>query len=235
MVNYMQVTGLLREQQHVTGVMVCDTETQKVYPVKARVVVNATGVFLDTIRKMEDSRVQNRITGSRGTHLVLDREFLPGDHALLIPRTDDGRVLFAVPWHNRVLVGTTEIAVSSYPSEPEASYEEVVFLLEHIGRYLRRSPSIMDIQSVFAGLRPLVHHKGKRATAWLSREHSLHVSPGGVLSVAGGKWTTYRKMAEDTLRLAIKLGKLEHRPCITRGLPLSAYDVPAFGERNNFV
>jgi glycerol-3-phosphate dehydrogenase len=158
------------------------------------------------------------MTVSQGAHLVLDASFLPGNTALMVPQTDDGRVLFAIPWHGRVLVGTTDTPVKEPALEPTALREEIDFLLEHAGRYLAKQPTQNDIRSVFAGLRPLAKGGGK--TSSIARDHVLAVSPSGLVTITGGKWTTYRKMAEDTVNKAIEVGRLESRPCQTMELAL---------------
>jgi glycerol-3-phosphate dehydrogenase len=161
---------------------------------------------------------------SQGIHLVLDRAFLPGDHAIMIPKTDDGRVLFAVPWHDRVIVGTTDTPVQDAPVEPRALTDEVDFLLAHAAHYLAKDPTRDDVLSVYAGLRPLVKTDNDASTAALSREHALVVSPSGLVTITGGKWTTYRQMAEDTVDRVIEVGGLPPAGCVTRNLRLHGYD-----------
>jgi glycerol-3-phosphate dehydrogenase len=157
-------------------------------------------------------------------HLVLPKEFLPGDSAVMVPHTDDGRVLFAIPWHHVVLVGTTDTPVDDVVLEPRPLPEEIEFLLAHTARYLERDPGRDDVLAVFAGLRPLVGQVADGDTSRVSREHTLHVSNSGLLTVAGGKWTTYRKMAEDTVDHVLTLAGLEPRPCVTRELPIHGCD-----------
>jgi glycerol-3-phosphate dehydrogenase len=156
-------------------------------------------------------------------HIVLDRSFLAGDAAIMVPHTDDGRVLFAIPWLDRVLVGTTDTPVTAPTLEPRALPEEVDFLLEHARRYMERDPRREDVLSVFAGLRPLVAEEDAEDTAEISREHAVRVSDSGLLTIAGGKWTTYRKMAEDTVDVAQTLGDLDVRPCVTRTLNIQGF------------
>jgi glycerol-3-phosphate dehydrogenase len=160
------------------------------------------------------------IRPSQGVHLVLERSFLPGDAAVMVPHTDDGRVLFVIPWKGRVLVGTTDTPVDEAADEPKPMAEEVAFLLEHAARYLRRDPKPADVLSAFAGVRPLVRTGERVSTASVARDHTVHVSRGGLVTIAGGKWTTYRKMAEDAVDHAALVGELPERPCITRELAI---------------
>ncbi len=217
--NYFPVTGFLKTKKKITGVIVKDEFTGETYEVKSRCVINATGVFTDSLQRLDDKDHRDMIKPSQGIHLVVDKEFLPGDAAIMIPRTDDGRVLFAVPWHDKIVLGTTDTAVDTISDEPKARDEEIDFILQHTGRYLNRHPSVNDIRSVFAGLRPLVKGKSKK-TAALSRDHLIHESDSGLISISGGKWTTYRKMAEDVTDFAIAHAKLEALPCSTKTISL---------------
>ncbi len=203
--NYAEVIDFIKSNGFVKGVVVREKEKEKEYLLKSKVVINATGVFTDEIRRMDEPGAEKLMEPSRGTHIVLEREFLPGHSAVMVPHTDDGRILFAIPWHGKVLVGTTDMEVESPTSEPIATFEEIEFLLEHAGRYLTRKPEREDILSVFAGLRPLIKQGGSEVTAKISREHAIHISKSGLLTIAGGKWTTYRKMAEDAVDKALAL------------------------------
>lgn len=223
LVNYMPVIGLLKTGEEVCGVAARDLESGETFEIAARVVVNATGVFTDDLRRMDDPAAAPLVRPSQGTHLVLDRSFLPGDTAIMVPQTDDGRVLFALPWHDRVLVGTTDVPVAHADPEPHATADEVAFLLSHAARYLVRDPAPADVRSVFAGLRPLVDAAGTDATAALSRDHTLHISGSGLVTITGGKWTTYRKMAEDTIDQAALLAGLPEHPSRTASMPLHGY------------
>jgi len=208
LVNYVRVTELLRDADgFVNGVVAVNQddggERGGVLELRGKVVVNATGIFADELRRMDEPDATPIMRPSQGVHIVLDRDFLPGDSAIMVPRTDDGRVLFAIPWHDRVLVGTTDTPVSGPTLEPMALEEEVEFLLQHAARYLSRDPGRDDVRSVFAGIRPLVGPAvagpdgGDLDTAEISREHQIRVSNSGLVTIAGGKWTTYRKMAEE--------------------------------------
>ncbi len=227
LLNYFPVAALLKMQKKVCGVWVRDHFTGKEYEVKSKVVINATGVFTDRIMKMDEPKHENIIHPSQGIHLVVDKSFLPGDTAIMVPRTDDGRVLFAVPWHNKIVLGTTDTSVSEITDEPVPLKEEIEFILTHIARYLTRDPRLADIKSMFAGLRPLVKRKTK-ATAALARDHLITVGDSGLITVTGGKWTTYRKMAEDVVDLALTRPVQEKRNCITAELKLSGYNKPVF-------
>ncbi len=220
LVNYMRVAGLELENDYVTGVRAVDEETGDEYTVHGSVVINATGVYTDSIREMEQLDAAPMIRPSQGVHIVLDQSFLPGDSAIMVPHTDDGRVLFAIPWHGRTLIGTTDTPMDDTPLEPRPLKEELTFLLEHAARYLEKDPVPSDVLSAFAGLRPLVSTGGDKNTAAISRDHTVHISRGGLLTVAGGKWTTYRKMAEDAVDQAIELGGLDEQPCTTAHLAI---------------
>jgi glycerol-3-phosphate dehydrogenase len=222
--NYMEVVELLKKAGEVIGVRARDVETGDEHELLARVVVNATGVFADAVRRMDDPKAPAMIAPSQGVHIVLDREYLPGDSAIMVPRTDDGRVLFAIPWLGRVVVGTTDTPVTDTPLEPRPMDAELEFLLEHAGRYLTRDPGPEDVLSTFAGLRPLVNDGGvATGTAALARDHTLHISATGLVTIAGGKWTTYRKMAEDTVDQAALVAGLDDRPCVTRDLHIHGH------------
>jgi len=221
-VNYTRVESFLKENGRVCGVMARDMETGQSHEVRARAIVNATGVFSDTVRRMDDPQAPGVITVSQGTHVVLDKSFLPGDSALMIPSTDDGRLLFAIPWNDRTLVGTTDTPVRETSLEPRPFHEEIEFLLRHAGRYLAGQPVKRDILSAFAGLRPLVGVRG-RSTAGLSRAHTLLVSASGLVTIAGGKWTTYRRMGEETVNAAERAAGLPARTSRTKDLRLHGW------------
>jgi len=221
--NYLPVTGILGEGGLVAGVMAHDGESGREFLIKGRVVVNATGPFVDGLRRMIDPAARPMISPSQGVHLVLDGSFLSGDSAIMVPHTDDGRVLFAVPWHGRTIVGTTDTPVATATLEPRPLPEEIAFLLTHASRYLTRHPTAADVLSVFAGIRPLVHSDDVTATASLSRDHTLLVESSGLVTIAGGKWTTYRKMGEDTVNAAAQVAGLEERPSVSADLHLHGW------------
>jgi glycerol-3-phosphate dehydrogenase len=226
MLNYFPVKGLLKMQKKVCGVWVKDGITGNEYEIKSKAVINATGVFTDSILKMDDAKHKSIIRPSQGIHLVVDKEFLPGDTAIMIPRTDDGRVLFAVPWYDKIVLGTTDTPVNDISSEPAPLKEEIEFILSHIGRYLTKDPQLSDVRSMFAGLRPLVKGKTKN-TAAISRDHFITVSGSGLITITGGKWTTYRKMAEDVVNIACKEQSIKSGPCITKELKLAGHNSPS--------
>jgi glycerol-3-phosphate dehydrogenase len=233
LINYMRVGGLVIENDCVTGVRAIDCETEDEYEIHARVVINATGVFTDSVRRMESNDVAPMIRPSQGVHIVLDQSFLPGDSAIMVPHTDDGRVLFAIPWHGRTVVGTTDTPVDDIKLDPKPFDDELGFLIEHAARYLEKDPTASDVLSAFAGLRPLVSMGGgDGSTAAISRDHTIHISGGGLMTIAGGKWTTYRKMAEDAVDQAIALGGLDERRCETHHLPIhgALEDVESLGD-----
>ncbi|HEX9078933.1 MAG TPA: glycerol-3-phosphate dehydrogenase/oxidase [Desulfuromonadaceae bacterium] len=221
--NYMQVTGLLKTDGLTTGVVARDLDEGRDYELKARGVINATGVFSDAVRRLDDPEAPAIMTPSQGVHLVLDQSFLSGESAVMIPNTTDGRVLFAVPWHGRIVLGTTDTPVDSVSLEPRPLDEEIDFLLDHACRYLSKRPTRSDVLSAFAGLRPLVSSDDGGDTAALSREHAILISGSGLVSITGGKWTIYRKMGEDTVNQAISVAGLEERPSSTIGLRLHGW------------
>lgn len=226
--NYAPVTALRKTNGVVSGVEFFDAETGIPHCVNARVVVNATGVFTDRVRNMDDPSCMPCVQPSQGVHLVFDRSFLRGDSAIMVPHTDDGRVLFVIPWHGRVLVGTTDTPMDAPDEEPRALPEEIGFILRNAARYLARAPTEADILSVFAGQRPLVRPPGRdgAATKSISRNHEVLVSEAGLVTVVGGKWTTYRKMAEDTVDQVLLLGGFPDRPCATAALQLHGWRSP---------
>lgn len=199
-INYITVKGLLKKEGKVAGVIAVDAESGSSFPLNAKAVVNATGVFVDNILHMDNPNAGKSICVSQGVHLVLDKSFYPADNALMIPKTSDGRVLFAVPWHNKVVVGTTDTQVETVTLEPVALEEEIKFILNTAGQYLSREPQRKDVLSVFAGLRPLAApQEGSSKTKEISRSHKIMVTPSNLFTIIGGKWTTYRKMGEDML------------------------------------
>jgi len=221
--NYMRVKSLIKDRDHTRGVVARDEETGDDYELRTKVVINATGVFADAVRRMDDPQSRAMIRPSQGSHIVLDKAFLPGDCAIMVPRTADKRVLFAIPWHNRVVVGTTDVSIEDTVLEPVPLAQEIAFLLDHAARYLTKDPTPDDVLSAFAGLRPLVSSGGEEKTAAISREHTVQVSPGGLVTIIGGKWTTYRKMADDTLSRAVIVGQLKERPSITHDLHIHGF------------
>jgi glycerol-3-phosphate dehydrogenase len=232
--NYVEVTALVKDTDgFIEGVEVKDRETGRVYSARAKVVVNATGMFTDEIRRMaEGAEARTMVAPSQGIHLVFDRSFLHGDTAIMVPHTSDGRVLFAIPWHDHLVVGTTDTPIEQPSYEPLPFDEEIEFILDTAAQYLSRPPKRGDIQSIYVGIRPLVKAGGKddgsgsspsAKTSSLSRDHTIHIDNSGLLTIVGGKWTTYRHMAEDTVDHAITLGKLEDKPCVTRDLKIHGY------------
>jgi glycerol-3-phosphate dehydrogenase len=211
----------------VNGARVRDLESGDEHEVRARVVINATGPFTDNVRRMGSADIQDMIAPSQGVHLVFDHSFLSAQTAILVPHTRDGRVMFAIPWHGHTLVGTTDTPVQTVEEEPRPFEEEIGFILETAGDYLDRPPKREDILSAWAGIRPLVKTGGAGSTAQLSRDHTIHVDTNGLLSIAGGKWTTYRKMAEDAVTQASLLAGLEDRDCVTRRMHIHGYHANA--------
>ncbi|MFB9055709.1 glycerol-3-phosphate dehydrogenase/oxidase [Mariniflexile ostreae] len=224
--NHCKVEHLIKTSDgFINGVVTKDIETGTIYNLNAKAVINATGVFTDDILKMDTVAAKNIIRPSQGIHLVLDRSFLPGNDAIMIPKTDDGRVLFLVPWHNRVVIGTTDTLLDSHSLEPKPLNTEIEFILKTANSYLTKSVCKKEVLSVFVGLRPLAAPKNtEEKTKEISRSHKIIVSSSGLISITGGKWTTYRRMAQDTINKAIALGKLPKAKCQTKTLRIHGAD-----------
>lgn len=223
LVNYMDVVALRKSDDMVKGVVARDQETGKEHELWGKVVINATGPFCDGVRKLAEPEAKPMVSPSQGIHIVLPKEFLPGDSAIMVPHTDDGRVLFAIPWHDCVVLGTTDTAIKEVSLEPLPLKEEIDFLLIHAARYLEKDPTPEDVLSVFVGIRPLVKSTDDENTAALSRDHTIHISQSGLLTIVGGKWTTYRKMAEDAVNQAALLAGLELHSCTTTQMNIHGY------------
>jgi len=225
-INYMEVTDLTKDNENlIDGLKAKDVESGTLHEIKAKAVVNATGVWADSVMQMDDPEAKDMIRPSQGIHLVLDQSFLQSKHAIMIPHTSDGRVLFAVPWHNRVIVGTTDTLVNESLLEPQALEEEIEFVLETAGLYLTKVPTRKDVKSIFAGLRPLAAPQDgeEKSTKEISRHHKVLISLSGLITLTGGKWTTYRKMGEDAVDKAIILAGLPERKSITENLMIHSY------------
>ncbi|HXF15162.1 MAG TPA: glycerol-3-phosphate dehydrogenase/oxidase [Terriglobales bacterium] len=233
LLNYVEVTGFTKDSQDfVNGVVARDSETGEQLRASAKVVINATGAFTDRLRQKALPSAAPMIKPSQGIHLVFGPEFLQADAAVLVPHTSDGRVLFAIPWHGHTLVGTTDTPVETADLEPVAMDQEIEFVLATAGQYLEKAPRHEDVLSVFAGIRPLVRTGGSIATAALSRDHVIHIDTSGLMSIAGGKWTTYRHMAEDCVDQASTLAQLPEAPCVTHHLKIHGFhaDAKQFGD-----
>ena len=225
LINYFGVEDLIKENEMIAGVIARDSIENKTYKIMAKGVINATGVFSDSITNLDIKKRKKTIVPSQGVHIVLDKSFLAGNHAIMVPHTTDGRVLFAVPWNNYVIVGTTDTQIEKSNIEPIPLDEEIKFILKNAGSYMKSAPTFKDIKSVFAGLRPLAApENNEKATKEISRHHKVTVSTSGLISILGGKWTTYRKMAEDTVNTARSVAGLQERECITHNLTIHGYD-----------
>lgn len=223
--NYFKVKRLLKKEGKVQGVAVLDIENNREYELQSKTVINATGVFVDDILQMDQPEVSPIVQPSQGVHLVFKKSFLNSKSAIMIPKTADGRVLFAVPWHEHVLVGTTDTPLEKHSLEPRALDEEINFILKTIKEYFSEPVSKKDVLSVFAGLRPLAApQKETDSTKEISRDHKLIVSRSHLITITGGKWTTYRKMAEVTVNKAIEVGGLQKITCKTKELPIHGSD-----------
>jgi glycerol-3-phosphate dehydrogenase len=224
LLNYAPVTGLSKDPEgYINGLNARDIQSGREFSVKAQVVINATGPFTDSIRRMADPAAEPMIAPSQGIHLVFDRSLMPGNSAIMVPHTSDGRVMFAIPWHDHIIVGTTDTPIEQPVLDPVPFEQEIEFILETASKYLSRPPDRKDVLSVFVGIRPLVKAGGAGSTAALSRDHTIHIDGAGLLTICGGKWTTYRKMAEDCVDHAVTLARLEEKPCVTKELKIHGY------------
>lgn len=221
-INSFEVTGFLRTKGKINGVRAIDKQQGETYLIRADSVINATGIFTDSIRSMVNPETEPLLSHSRGSHIVVDQKFLAGSSAILVPKTNDDRVLFAIPWENRTLIGTTDIPVDEPVMEPVPTPEEIDYMIEHIDYYLEESPDRSDILSVFAGLRPLVSEDTSN-TSEISRDHHLEIDPSGLITIAGGKWTTFRRMGEDAVEMAIDHSFLPDQPSRSREIQIHGY------------
>jgi glycerol-3-phosphate dehydrogenase len=233
--NYCPVTGLIKESDRVLGVRATDGDRK--FELRAKAIVNATGIFADSIRQMDDPTQPKLLSPSQGIHLVVDKRFQPSESAMMIPKTEDGRVLFAVPWHDKVVLGTTDTAVDEIAIEPRPLEAEIEFILRTIAQYLVNPPTRADVLSVFVGQRPLLKSPktnqksdGVGSTATLSREHVIQVSSSGLVTVTGGKWTTYRQMGEEVVDFAIAKASLPPTTSVTADLHLHGWTDQPFPE-----
>lgn len=242
--NYFRVNTLLKnEAGKVSGVLAKDTESGKEYTINGKLVINATGVFADEIHRMDDPSSKPKIRPSQGVHVIIDSSFLKSRSAIMIPKTDDGRVLFAIPWYGEVVVGTTDTPLDTITLEPKALEKEIDFILATAGKYLSRPPERKDVKCIYAGLRPLAANPDNpEATKEVSRRHKITLSSSGLLSIIGGKWTSYRRMAEETIGKAIRSGILEDRKCITKSFifyqdnkPLNDDRLKIYGSQANEI
>ncbi len=231
--NYARVFSFSRgDDGKISGTAVSDEITGQVFLANARAIINATGAFCDSLRQMTDRKAEKIIAPSQGIHLVFDKKFLPSENALMIPKTSDERVLFAIPWHQHILIGTTDTPVEKAELEPHAQEKEIEFILETAAEYLENPPRREDILSIFTGIRPLVKSSETKNTAALSRDHTIEINDAGLLTITGGKWTTYRAMAEDAINQAAKLANLPDKKCVTKTTKIHGYKKD-FSEKND--
>jgi glycerol-3-phosphate dehydrogenase len=224
LINYTAVKQITKDSDgYVNGVVAQESESGTELIVKAKCVINATGAFTDNVRRLAEPEIKPMIAPSQGIHLVFERSIMPGDSAIMVPHTSDGRVMFAIPWHQHVLVGTTDTPIEEAQLDPVPMEHEIEFILDTARQYLSHAPSRKDVLSVFVGIRPLVKAQGAANTAGLSRDHTIHIDQSGLLSICGGKWTTYRHMAEDCVDHAITLARLDERVCLTKNLKIHGH------------
>ena len=230
--NYAPVFELTKIKNKIDGVKFRDAETGEDFTAKAKVVINATGAFCDTVRRLSNEKAEKIIAPSQGIHLVFDREFLSSGDALMIPKTSDGRVLFAIPFHGKTLVGTTDTPIETAELEPRAFEREIKFILQTAAEYFDKPPQREDVLSIFAGVRPLVKSAKTKNTAALSRDHTIEIDESDLLTITGGKWTTYRRMAEDAVNQAIERANLSAKNCATEDLKIHGFceDAEKFGD-----
>lgn len=237
LVNYVRVTDLQEIDGKVSGVTVHDEFSGDSFELHGKTIINATGIFVDQILSMQVKEHRPTVRPSQGIHLIVDGSFLGGDNAIMIPKTSDGRVLFCVPWHNKVILGTTDTPLTEFVLEPRPLEEEIDFILNTAGEYLIKKPERKDVLTVYAGLRPLAAPKegdGEK-TKEISRSHKLFSSESGLITITGGKWTTYRQMAEETVDLAIKTAQLPEKKCVTRTLKIHGAKETTSRDRKNWL
>jgi glycerol-3-phosphate dehydrogenase len=222
-INYCGVTGFLKKGTDITGVLAKDKISGKEIEIKAKVVINATGVFADELLQMAEGQSENTIAPSQGIHLVVDKHFFKGDAGMMMPKTDDGRVIYFIPWQGKVILGTTDTPVEDILDDPRPLKEEVDFVINHFNRYAATNIEYKDVKSVFVGLRPLAKVKGVLKTKVMPRDHVIKVFPSGLVHVTGGKWTSYRSMAKHAINRAIQSSELEFMPCETRHLKIHGW------------
>lgn len=238
LVNYAGVTGLKKSNGKISGVSVKDNFTGESFELNGKVVINASGIFVDQIMSMDIKNHKPSVRPSQGVHLIVDGKFLGGDDAIMVPKTSDGRVLFCVPWHNKVILGTTDTPLTEFTLEPRPLEEEIDFILQTAGEYLEQAPTRDDVLCAYAGLRPLAAPKegsDPSKTKEISRSHKLFSNDSGLVTITGGKWTTYRQMAEETVDLGIKLGNLPVHDCITKTLAIHGSKPTTTQDREDWI
>ena len=222
-INYCGVSGFIKDGNKITGVKAKDEICSNEFTLKAKVVINATGVFADTLLQLAEGHSEQTISPSQGIHLVLEKYLFNGNVGMMIPKTDDGRVLFAIPWHDKLLMGTTDTPVENISVEPKALKEEIDFIIRHFNRYTNAEINYKDVLSVFVGLRPLANLGKKKTTAVMPRDHVIKVLPSGLVHITGGKWTAYRNMAENIIDKAIQKARLQFSACKTKHLKIHGW------------
>jgi glycerol-3-phosphate dehydrogenase len=219
-INYFGVTSLTKENNQITGVIAKNEFTGEEFMLKAKAVINATGVFADEVLQMAEESSAKTIAPSQGIHLVVDKHFFEGQTALMMPKTEDGRVFFVIPWHNKLILGTTDTPVKNVNFEPLALEQEINFVIHHFNKYTTKNLQKSDVKSVFVGLRPLVKVENEKSTAVMPRDHAVKILESGLIHIIGGKWTTYRNMAQHAIDIAVEKAQLNFVKCKTKRLPI---------------
>jgi glycerol-3-phosphate dehydrogenase len=223
--NYADAVGFTKHDEKINGVNFTDTINNKTYEAKANIIINATGVFADEILQLAEGNTTKTIAPSQGVHIVVDKKHFDGTAGMMIPKTDDGRVLFAIPWNNKLVLGTTDTPVENIETEPKPLQEEIDFIITHFNRYSNTHINYTAIKSVYVGLRPLAKINGEKKTAVMPRDHVVKILPSGLVHVTGGKWTTYRNMAEHAINIALKNKSFHFKKCVTKNLKIHGHTI----------
>ena len=223
LLNYCGVSQFIKENNQIVGVVAKDTFTDEEYQIKGKAIVNATGVFADEVLQMAEGTSTKTIAPSQGIHLVIEKHFFRGETALMMPKTDDGRVFFLIPWHDKLVLGTTDTPVKNVALEPQALQEEIEFVIHHFNKYTTSKITKADVKSVFVGLRPLAKVENELTTAVMPRDHKIKILPSGLIHITGGKWTTFRSMAQHAIDIAIQKAQLEFVKCKTKRLKIHGW------------
>lgn len=222
--NYHPVTDFTYQGNRINGVKVLNSLQDQQLEFSAKVVINATGTLTDILLNKAEPQLQHKtISVAQGTHLVFDKAIFNSPHCLVIPETSDGRILFVSPWHDKIIVGTTDVPIEQPSIEPVAQPAEIAFILETLNRYTAKPVTKEQVRSVFCGQRPLVCDPTEKATKKISRKHEILETANGLISIVGGKWTIYRRMGEDTINYAVQRNYLPASQSVTQNFKLFGY------------